>query len=282
MADEFKYSNETKHLTPQCKVVIYPWKEVLSDPDIEDSKLSGAYRLDISSQIESVTYTKSMGSAAGSFSINLTNSPGIGTNDWKDIIKRGYWLVIYLTNEGDLTLNPVVGPNLTKNRHAEAKRIRCIGYVERVGVRATIEENRSIDIGFSITGRDFGIIYEETNIWHNLFQFDKIMLDSIAQTQLNVTGAVRVHTAMKLIHDLFYFPLNIPGAKVNDNKSLLSIGLQWLLPKEMLLDVGFNLSSLSKGTYWGALPGIFEPEETGAGIAVDKPGDYLMAILGNS
>src|SRR5690606_22118592 len=108
-----------------------------------------------------------------------------------------------------------------------------------------------------------------------LFQFDKIMLDSIAQNKLNITGNVRIHEAMKLIHDLFYFPLNIPGAKVNDNKSLLSIGLQWLLPKEMLMDLGYNLSALSKGTYWGALPDIFKAEKTGAGIAVEKPGDYL-------
>ena len=272
---EYKYSNETKHLTAQCKVVVYPWNEILNNPDLSDDKLSAAGRLDISSQIESVTYSKNMGQPAGSFSIQLTNSPQYGTNDWKDIIKRGYWLVIYMSNEGDLLLNPNVGPNLAKNRSQEAKRIRCIGYVDRVGVRGNIQENRSIDVGFTVTGRDFGIVYEDTNIWHNLFQYDKIMLDSIAQNELNITGNVRVHTAMKLIHNLFYFPLNIPGAKVNDNKSLLSIGLQWLLPRQMLSDIGFNVSALSKGTFWGNLPGVFEPETTGAGIAVDNPGDYL-------
>lgn len=275
MADqkEFKFSNETKHLNSQCKVVIYQWKNILNNPDLEDSKLSESIRLDISSQVSHVTFSKNMGSASGSFSFDLVNSPNYGSNDWKDIIKRGFWCVIYMSNDGDLQISNTVTQD--KPSTSEAKHIRCIGYIERVGVRGTTQENRAIDYSFTVTGRDFGIVYEEANIWHNMFQYDQIMLSSIAQNKLNVQGNVRVHEAIKTVHELFYFPSNLPGAKVNDNKSLLSIGLQWLLPKEMLTDIGFNVNGLSKGTYWGALPGIFEPETTGAGIAVDKPGDYL-------
>jgi hypothetical protein len=279
MADqkEFKFSNETKHLNAQCKVVIYQWKQILNNPDIEDSKLAETIRLDISSQLETVSFNKNMGSAAGSFSFTLANSPNYGSNDWKDIIKRGFWCVIYMSNDGGLNISNTVTQD--KPSSAEAKYIRCIGYIERVGVSGTTDTNRSIDYNFTVSGRDFGIVYEEANIWHNMFQYDKILLDGLAQTALNVMGATRVHDALKTVHDLFYFPQNLPGAKTNDDKSLLSIGLQWLLPKEMLIDVGFNVSGLSKGTYWGALPGVFEPEPTGAGIAVDKPGDYLS---GNS
>ena len=280
--NNYKFSDVTLNGNSQCKIIIYPWSNDLSNPDISDAELAKATRLDISSQLQSVSFTKNMGSPAGSFSFTLTNSPGIGTQDWKDIIKRGFWCLIYMTNEGDLQLNPDVGPNIAKNKLTEAKRIRCIGYIERVGVKLSAMDNKALDVSFTVTGRDIGIVYEETNIWHNLFAFDKIMLDSIAQTALNVAGNVRIHDALKTIHDLFYFPANIPGAKVNDNGSLLSIGLQWLLPKPMLLDLGFNLSALTKGTYWGALPGVFDTTDnggdlypTGAGIAVDKPGDYL-------
>lgn len=275
MADqkEFQYSNETKHLNTQCKIIIYPWKEILNNPDLDDASLAEAGRLDISSQVTSVTYSKNMGSPSGSFSFNLTNSPNYKSNDWKDIIKRGFWCVIYMTNDGDLELSQVVEPK--KPKQSEAKKIRCIGYVDRVAVKLSTQENRSLDVEFTVSGRDFGIIYEQTEIWHNLFKVDKIMLDSIAQLKLNVMGNTRVHDALQTVHDLFYFPQNIPGAKINDNKSLLSISLQWLLPKEMLLDVGFNLSGLSRGTYWGALPGITNFSPTGCGIAVDKPGDYL-------
>lgn len=273
MAKNHKFSNETKEHISQCKIIIYPWKEILNVPDLADSKLQEAGRLDISSQVQHVTFSKNMGSAAGSFSFTLTNSPNYGTNDWKDIIKRGFWCLIYMTNEGDLDLAQTV--SVAKPKGSERKRLRCIGYVERVSVTGSTQENRGIDIGFTVSGRDFGIVYEEAEIWHNMFNFDKIMLDSVAQTKLNVASNVRIHEALKTVHDLFYYPSKVPGAKVNDNKSLLSIGLQWLLPKEMVADLGFNVSSLTGGTYWGNLPDIFNPEPTGAGIAVDKPGDYL-------
>lgn len=277
---DYKFSNETTNLNAQCKVIIYPWKELLNDADLADEKLAQAGRIDISSQIQNVTFSKNMGSAAGSFSFTLTNSPNYGSNDWKDIIKRGFWCVIYMANDGFLQIPTSVVE--TRPRAAEAKYIRCVGYIERVAVKGSAQENRSIDVGFTVSGRDFGIIYEQTNIWHNLFQYDKTELNSIAQTKLNVLGTTRIHEALKVIHDLFYYPANIPGAKVNDKKSVLSISLQWLLPREMLIDIGFNLAGLTKGTYWGALPGVFDTIDKGgrispsdAGIAVDKPGDYL-------
>jgi hypothetical protein len=270
-----KYSNETRSYNPQCKVVVYQWQQPLNKQDITEDKLSRTTRLDISSQVQSVTFNKNMGSAAGSFSIQLTNSPNFGSNDWKDIIKRGYWVLIYMTQDGDLNINPEVGAPISKNKSQEAKRIRCIGYVERVAVTGTTLENRAIDVGFQVTGRDFGIVYEETNIWHNMFYFDKMMLDGMKLTKMNITGNVRVHDAVSIIHDLFYQPSKIPGAKVNDNQSLLSIGLQWLLPRELVSDLGYNTSSLVKGTYWGALPGILNVSKTTAGIAISNPGDYL-------
>lgn len=272
---EHKFSNETKNTNAQCKIVIFPWVEALANPNLSDDQLSKSYRLDISSQIQSCTVSKNMGQPSGSFNFTLTNSPGVTSQDWKDIIKRGFWCLIYMSNDGDLDINPVVGPNVSKNKVQEAKKLRCIGYIDRVGVEGTALDNRSIDIGFQVSGRDFGVIYEETTIWHNMFQFDKILLESIKTTKLNVIGNTRINNAIDLIHDLFYFPANIPGVEVNNNKSLLSIGLQWLLPKEMLLDLGFKLSSLSRGTYWGALPGIKKFSPTGAGLAVNQPTDYL-------
>lgn len=275
MAQPNKFSNQTQSKNAQCKIVVYPWLNVLDDTEATDEALSKSGRLDVSSQVTSCTFSKNMGQAAGTFSFTLSNSPGIGTQDWKDIIKRGYWCVIYMTNEGDLILNPQVGSNLATNKSAEAKRIRGLCYIDRVSVKMTIGENREMNYEWEVTGRDFGVIYEETEIWHNLFQFDEIMLTSIRDSQMNITGNTRIHEALELIHNLFFFPSKIPGAKVNDDKSLLSIGLQWLMPREMLIDVGFNLSTMTGGTYWGNLPDTLRFSETGAGIAIDKPTDFL-------
>jgi hypothetical protein len=272
---DFKFSNETQNLNSQCKVVVYPWNSDLSDVDISDAELSGAGRLDISSQIESVSFQKNTGNVAGSFSIQLTSSPNYGSNDWKDIIKRGYWIVIWMSNDGDLILNPQVGKNLTKNKKKEAHKIRCIGYVDRVAVQGATGEKREISIGFTVTGRDFGVVYENCDIWHNLFKFDKIMLDSLATTKLNVTAIITLDEAMKIIHNLFYYPANIPGAKLNDKNSLLSIGLQWLLPRQMLQDVGMDLTSVGTGTFWGNLPNIMEFSKTNANISINDPASFL-------
>ncbi len=275
MAKEHAFSNKTQDVVAQCKVVVYPWKNELANPSLSDQELASATRLDISSQITGVTFSKTKNSASGSFTIRLTNSPGIGTQDWKDLIKRGVWCLIYMSNEGDLNLNPVVGKPLSKNKHQEAKKIRCIGYIKRAGVEDTTQDSGAIDREFQISGLDFGVVYEETTIWHNLFKFDKMLLDNIKTTKLNVNSNVRIEKAIDLIHDLFYYPANIPGAQVNDDKSLLSIGLQWLLPKEMLLDLGFDRGALNKGTYWGSLPNIKRFSPTLCGIAVDNPTDFL-------
>lgn len=275
MAKPHAFSNETINNLAQCKVLIYPWSTTYNIDSLSDDQLSAATALDISSQITSFQYSKNMGSASGSFSFSLTNSPNYGTNDWKDIIKRGFWCVIYCSNDGDLTLNPNVGKNLTKSPKSEAKKIRCIGYIERVGVVGSTGDNREIDINYTVTGRDFGIIYDATDIWHNMFAFDQIILDSLKTSKMNVTGNIRVHEAIRLIHDLFFFPKNLDGAKTNDNKSLLSIGLQWLMPRRLLNDIGMDLTSVNQGTYWGALPNIMKLSETSAGLAVDNPADFL-------
>lgn len=269
---ENKFSDITKNTNAQCKIVVYPWKTDLRDTDQAAAELSRANRLDISSQLMNCSYSKNQSQPAGTFCFTLSNSPGIGTKDWKDILKRGYWLVIYMSNDGDLTMNSRVGPPIYKT--SENKRIRCIGYIDRVETKICTLPDKSIDVSYEVTGRDFGVVYEEMTVWHNLFQFDKMMLDSIKTSQLNVVSNVRINDALTLIHKLFYYPSSLPGAKVDDDGSLTSIGLQWILPREMVADIGFDISSLPEGTYWGALP-ITNFQPTMAGIAIEQPTDYL-------
>lgn len=278
MPSENKFTNETQSLNSQCKIVIYPWVAGIGNSDISDSQLANSSRLEVSSQVLSCTYNKSRTGPAGSFNFTLSNSPGGATNskghptgDWKDIIKRGYWCVIYMSNDGDLRMSNKVGP--PAQRASDVKKVRCIGYIQRASVAVTTGEKGETHMVFEVSGSDFGVIYEETSLWHNVFRFEKKLLDSISTSQLSVIGNVRISKVIKTLHNLFYFPLNEPGAQVNNDKSLLSIGLQWLLPKEMVRDLGFQ--SLPNGTYWGALPGILNIADTEAGIAVSSPTDFL-------
>lgn len=269
-----KLSNETKEVLPQCKILVYSWAtESLTVDQGVDSELTKTTTLDVSSQVLSATYSKSMGSPAGSFTFTLSNSPGFGSGDWKDIIKRGSWCLIYMSNDGDLLMADRVGPpEVNAKKSEEAKKLRCMGFIDRVSVRAELNERGAFDTVYEISGRDFGVVYEDTSIWHNVFKFERIMLDSIATSQLNITGAVSIDKAVALIHDLFYNPKAVPGSKVNSNQSLLSTALQWLMPRQLLVDVGLKVDTTP---FWGELKDVKKFDSTEANIAVEKPTDYL-------
>lgn len=275
MAD-YVLSNETKNLNAQCKVVVYSWKHKAPlKGDLTDVQLSESSRLDISSQILSVDYGKNMGDPTGSFTITLTNSPRYGSGDWKDIIKRGEWCVIYMTQDGDLTMNPQVGAPLgSSQKQEERKKIRCIGFIDRVAPAVSITEDGAFDIVYEVSGRDFGVVYEDTTIWHNLFQFDKVALDSLANNKLNILGSTTLDAVLDVVHDLFFNPANIPNAKIGDNKSLTTTALQWVLPRQLVQDI-FEGQGANGGTFWGELNGIKNFSPTEAGLAVEKPTDFL-------
>lgn len=267
-------SNATQDLNAQCKIVVYDWSVTpLTVADGVDSQLTKTTSIDISSQLLGCTFSKPMGSPCGTFNFTLSNSPNYGSGDWKDIIKRGTWCVIYMSQEGELVMSDKVGPpSKASQKLQEAKKIRCIGFIDRVSVKAELNDKGAFDVVYEVSGRDFGVVYEDTSIWHNVFKYERIMLDAIATSQLNITGSVTIDQAVSLIHDLFYNPKSVPGAKVNDQDSLVSIGLQWLMPRQMLVDIGLQPDSTP---FWGELPGIKNFSPTEANLAVEKPTDYL-------
>lgn len=293
-----KLSNKTKDYVAQCKVVAYVWDDSelkgttvthttgssgSVTPQFLDATpnnlLAKATPLDISSQVTNVRFSKTNSKPNGSFEISLSNSPGIGSGDWKDILKRGMWLLIKMTNEGNLALNPQVGPpvkGVLKNPNGEAKYIRCIGYIDRVAVVTSKQENGALDVSYKVTGRDFGVVYSDTTIWHNFFYSEKIVLQDINETKLAVLGednkSTKINEVLDILHDLFYNPSAINGSQVQPNDALTQIALQWLLPDALLTDLGFNNL---KNTYWGALPGIKNFSTTAASKAVSSPLDFL-------
>jgi len=274
MAVGHKVTTEIKNLTPQCKIVIYNWDERDPGKDSSEDALSKSSRLDVSSQLLSFSYSKNMNGPSGAFTFTLSNSPGNGSQDWKDLIARGSWCLIYLTQDGDLTLNPDVGPPLKEVKpEKEAAKIRCVGFIDRVSVRSELSEKGAFDIVYEISGRDFGVVYEDSISWNNIFAFDKILLDSVRGSKLDVLGAVTIDKALGVMHDLLLYPANLPNTDRNSRNSLLSIGLQWLMPYELVSDLGMEVTS---ETYWGALPETTDFGTTEATLAISSPTDYLF------
>lgn len=261
--------NDTRTVTPQCKVVVYPWTSnrlTLEGRENQDSVLTRTTKLDVSSKIVSFEYSKTLSEPSGSFSFVLSNSVGNPnlSNDWKDVIPRGSWCVIYLTQDGDLSLSPRVETPDSRNRASEAKKIRCIGYVDRVAVRTSVNDKGAFDVSYEVSGRDFGVVYEDTNIWVNTFQAERAPLDAIAKTVLNPTGLVSTNVVLSVMHQLFYNPEALDG-------DFLTVGSQWLLPSSMLSDVGLSPDSTP---YWGEL-GVLNFSETACTLGLESPSSYL-------
>lgn len=271
--------NKTRTITSQCKVVVYNWKsQRLRESGTLPNLLSQSDPIDISSRILNVSFTKSMSSPSGTFSISLANNPGVikrnkKIEDWKDLIKPGTWCVIYMSQEGDLLLkSQVETPNKT-----ESRRVRCIGYIERVSAKADVNEKGALEVTYEISGRDFGVIFEETTIWHNLFQYDKGILNALRGADLNVAGIKTLDQVLQTIHDLFYAPNKVKfTTMISDENSLTSIAKQWLLPTNMVKDL--NMSYIGS-SYYGNINNITDFQKTSATISVVQPLDYLT---GNS
>ena len=279
MADQNLLQNKTRDLTPQCKVNLYLWKTQSVFSDSSTASLADTQSFDISSRIRSVSFQKSMSEAAGTFTITVSNNADFefqddeksdtplptrarrSSGDWKDLVKRGTWCTIYMSQDGGLDIQETV-KSPTIRPDAEGKYLRCIGFIERITVKSEMDENGAFDVVYELSGRDFGVVYEDTVIWHNLFQFDKALIER-ARTQLRVDTTNSIDRAIKTVHDLFFGPANL-GIKGSgsDPNSLTSIARQWILPNRLLRDLGVN-EQVPGGTFWGSISNITNPEGEG-------------------
>lgn len=260
---------KTQTLNPQCKIICYRWKHQGDDNDFSNSQLAQTTRIDVSSQIINCSFSKTMGQPTGTFKFILSNSPGIEKGDWKDILKRGMWCIIYMSQEGDLRINPKVGiPKISQTQ----MKIRCIGFIDRVSIQSEINEKGAFDIVYEITGRDFGVIYSDTMIWHNIFLHEQLILDNITSSTLNIMADTTIDKALDVIHDLFFYPAKFEKVQLKKDGSLLDIALQWLLPSSLLDDIGF---SFLFANFWGAIPGIKKFSPTLSTLSVTRPTDFL-------
>ena len=248
--------NETKNINSQCQVIVFLWnQEVINRRDEKNDQLAAqAEAFDISNHIYNCTFTKNMESPAGNFSMTID-----ATRDWKDILKPGQWCIILMSNEGNLELPDTedfgrVLPKASLNPGNRDK-IRAIGYIERVAVNTSMTDTGAFDISYEVSGRDFGVIYEETEIWYNFFKFEKTKLESFFASLQEFNVITPVGQLVKKVHDLFYAPHKVVSGITPESQGLAEIGTQWLMPKPLLnmLKVPHTNSS-----YYGQITNLFD------------------------
>lgn len=274
----------TKHLSPQCQVVMFRWRYDGEIEGLSNSDLSQSFPYDISNYIKEVTFGKQLSSPSGQFQIVLPND-----RDWKEYISIGTWCLIYISNDNDLSIpdpnNAVtlasdtkVGGNILKGDSVDVgvlvdqvAKLRCIGYVDTVRAQGSVDDNGAFDVNYVVSGRDYGVVYEETELWHNRVQFDSLLLEA-AKSQINSNSIKTVDRLLDTLHRLIYSPDDITTSNSNSG-SLTSLAKQWLLPEQLIKSLGLDLQG--KTSFYGNIPNLLKFDPSVCTYPIASPTDAM-------
>lgn len=290
-----------KTYIPQCQVLWFQWAEsdeVISNESlssIDTDRLSNSNVFDISDNLQGCTFGKHLSEPSGTFSLRLDS-----TKDWKDAIKPGHWMLILMTQDGDLLTSSQIQENTapgtadsnTENPQTfksgpqaddlDTTKIRGICRVDRVATNVTTGPNGEYLASYTITGRDYGCIYQDTEIWYNLFLNESVTIPTLnayikAISQNNVNGSLTY--LLKVVHDLV---LSLNGNKDLQNvisafKDTLSLPTQWIMPKKLLEYIGQLPETGSP--YYGDIADVLNLNFTPFSMPVINPLTYIQGNL---
>lgn len=255
--------NDVKNINSQCQVVIFNWRNKIAREQLSLLELSDSVPMDISKYLTDCSFSKNLSDPAGTFSITLPND-----RDWKDTIQRGCWGLIYMSQDGGLSIprgkdQPDIG--LLKN---QSDKLRGIIFIERVAPKGIVGGERGeFDVEFHVTGRDFGVVYTENEIFYNrLYAEGKIQ--EAAAGELRTNGTRTTTELLKTIHRAFFSPQDL-GITLEGDSITKSIPLQWLLPSQLFQ--ALNLKNTKGTPYYGNIDGIFNFSESACSYPVDNP-----------
>jgi hypothetical protein len=270
------FRNLTKSVVSQCQVVVFPYvNQVISETATIDETMKTT-TLDVSPYLTNCNFSKTLSSPSGSFSFSLAPS-----QDWKAMIKPGTWCLIYMSQDGDLKIsNPGDAQLLPTDLLKQKAKCRGICYIERVALRNDLNETGTVEYSYEFSGRDFGIIYDETNIWHDYFQFDKTFFDSLSAL-VNVNANPTVDTLIETIHNLFFSPKRLASLASNSNldvknNSVLQVGSQWILPESMLSALGLDTVDGQNENYYGNIKGLLDNLQS---VKANYPVENVLSLL---
>lgn len=252
----------------QSRVIIHDWNLKTFSPDESDTALSKSTRLDVSRHITNVSFSKNLASPSGTFEIHLDN-----TKKWTNVIKKDTWCVIYMSNSENIRGS--VDDKLIPSSIPEKKFVRAICYIERVAINeAEIDGEGSKEVGYVLTGRDFGKVYEDTEIYLNVFQFDAMFVNSLSGN-LKSKNIATTDKLIELGHKLFFSP----DFDLQPPKEFTELSKQWIMPSSLLNDLQLQSRASGGATYYGTISNLFDFSETNTTIPISDP---LKSITGNA
>lgn len=252
---------------------------------------------DISNHVIDVVFSKGLGQGAGSFTMTLSDSLDwkrfMKSGEWAVLMltpdgdlplpqeppptsgesKLGVPSVVQSPGAASdpnsflvgnaLKGNPIpslpTGPS-TDTFKKYRPRVRALLYIQRVAIKGTIIDaaTGAKEITYTVTGKDFGVCMEETELWFNFFQMSSSDFGILVSSKYKQAGR-NLQALMDLWFNVFLRPDSLfPNDPLQAEKALAALK-QWLLPKTMLDNLGMEFEGNS---FFGNIKGLREFHET--------------------
>jgi len=143
-------SNEEKLVTslPRIGLIMFPYKKHYTFISEARGNLLTANRIDATSSVKTMSYSKSKSDASGNFVVDLTSD-----QEWTSVVRPGDWVMLYLSRFG-------IDKEGTKG-------LICLGSIDRVARRKNTTKDGKKIFTYRISGRDFGKIFEKSKFYYN-------------------------------------------------------------------------------------------------------------------
>lgn len=285
-------SNKVLNNNPQCQIIWFNWTKEenwnISESFNNLKELSESIAYDISNHLFYFSFTKDKSSPSGYFTMHLDNS-----RDWKNVLKPGEWFIALMSQEGNLFVkdkNEDINKNFPSDLKAifefdskkidenkkrslisglkkgpqqiDGKKVRAVCYVDRVAVSVSTGANGELITYYEVSGRDYGCIYEDTEIWLNWLQLERITVDNLTAYLTSKNGAfLQINDFLKFLHDFFL------GFRNNEKmESALKktgfpeiMGNQWVMPNKL---VNYLNQSFNKNPLYGEIKNLLNFDQT--------------------
>jgi len=203
----FKNPTQTKALGAESDSVVLNVKSGVLEKEIVELRTS-----------------KSIRQASGTFDITL-----LPTVNWKQKLAPGDWVVVYLFKTAAEA--GAFDPNNPSN-----KNIIMLGNIDRVArSKQRDEQTDKITVRYNVSGRDFGKVFDETNVWFDPYTPQGFLLkkfDGLLVTQgLGFKG--NPSELCNSFLDIFIGPNGADLSKTGLGRTRTDSLEQWRIPQEM-------------------------------------------------
>lgn len=186
--------------------------------NVEDAKIVSVERFVIEEEITSMRISKSVSQASGTFDLRLMPS-----QNWKQSIAPGDWVMLYIHSSHGLK-------DYFEKNQQDSKNLVMLGNVDRIA--RSLEKDQETDKvmnRYVVSGRGFGKVFEDTDMWFDPHSVQSDTLNKVALTTAGFQLVGSPDSMTKALIDIFLGP----GADIPSLKARIPDFQNWQIPARL-------------------------------------------------